>query len=156
MDWLDKIITPRVAVCAIVESVDRNYITMIKRKYPPLGLAFPGGFMEVDETIEETATREVKEETNLDICDGKLLDVTSGRNLDIRSHFVVISTVFRATSCIEPTPGDDALEAFWINWIDVGKIWDQLTERAKLEYDEYTRWRCFNQNGEKWVLSNLK
>lgn len=39
---------------------------------------FPGGTMEIDETIEEAAKRELKEETNLDLDEIKVLDVFSG------------------------------------------------------------------------------
>ena len=38
----------------------------------------PGGSMELYETIEETAIRELKEETNLDVHDLKLVTVLSG------------------------------------------------------------------------------
>lgn len=42
------------------------------------GWGLPGGLMELGESLEETAQREVKEETNLDIGKLKLLGVFSG------------------------------------------------------------------------------
>ena len=39
---------------------------------------FPGGVMELGESFEETAKRELKEETNLEIDDFKLIKVLSG------------------------------------------------------------------------------
>ncbi len=41
---------------------------------------FPGGAMELGESFEETAMRELKEETNLDIKDMKLIKVLSGKD----------------------------------------------------------------------------
>lgn len=41
---------------------------------------FPGGTMELEETIEEVARRELKEETNLEIDELKVLDVFSGKD----------------------------------------------------------------------------
>ncbi len=41
---------------------------------------FPGGAMELGESFEETARRELKEETNLDIIDMELIEVMSGKD----------------------------------------------------------------------------
>lgn len=41
---------------------------------------FPGGTMELGETIEDVAKRELKEETNLDIDEVKIIDVFSGED----------------------------------------------------------------------------
>ncbi len=40
---------------------------------------FPGGTLELFETIEECAKRELKEETNLEMDDIKILDIFSGK-----------------------------------------------------------------------------
>lgn len=40
---------------------------------------FPGGSMELGESFEDTATRELKEETNLEVRQMKLLKVLSGK-----------------------------------------------------------------------------
>ena len=40
----------------------------------------PGGLKELNETIEECAIREIKEETNLEVSDLKLLAVLSGKD----------------------------------------------------------------------------
>lgn len=165
MEWLDKIVTPRVGVVAIVESSNRDKLLLIKRKFPPYGLAFPGGFMEVGETIAQTAIREVAEETGIAIYENDaagLLGVTSEPSLDPRAQFVVVATVFRELLYRQPIAGDDALEAFWVNWrlIHASTAWDDMTERSRIEFNEYCRWRHFNEAAQsvlgKWQLPKLK
>ena len=159
MDWLDKIITPRVGVVAIVESSNREKLLLIRRKFPPHGFAFPGGFVELGETVAQTAIREVEEETGIHIYtndEAGLLLVTSATNLDPRAQFVVIAVVFKELFDRQPTPGDDALETFWTEWRTLRQtpFWSELTERSKQEYNEYCRWRTFAKDSE-WRLSKL-
>lgn len=44
----------------------------------------PGGIMELGESLEETARREVKEETGLDVGHLELLDIFSGRDFYLK------------------------------------------------------------------------
>ena len=55
-------------------------------------LGLPGGFVNVGETIEEAARREVKEETSLDVELTNILGVYSDPKRDPRGH--IMSTVF--------------------------------------------------------------
>ena len=45
----------------------QTYLLLIQRKQPPFQYkwAFPGGFVEIDENIEDAAYRELKEETGI-------------------------------------------------------------------------------------------
>ncbi|SHE98581.1 NUDIX hydrolase [Clostridium fallax] len=58
----------------------------------------PGGLMELGESLEETAIREVKEETGLDIHKLKLLNVFSGKDYYVKlinkDEFYVVNAVF--------------------------------------------------------------
>ena len=81
-------------------------IVLIERKNPPVGLALPGGFVEVGESVEEAAVREMKEETGLEVKLSKLLGVYSDPNRDPRFH--VVSVVFVGDAEGEPKAGSDA------------------------------------------------
>jgi len=139
-DWKKKIITPRVAAVGLVESPDRTKLLVIKRKYPPLGYAFPGGMVDLGETIEETAVREIKEETGIDAEVLGLLNVTSHPEHDPRWHVVVPHLVMRARKEQMPEGKDDAEEAFWMGYEDP-KLPELLIETSNVSLEDYKRWR---------------
>ncbi len=102
--------TPFVAVDGIVQLFDSedNFrgIVLIERKNPPLGIAIPGGFVEVGESCEEALIREMKEETGLDVEIIKLLGVYSQPDRDPRFHTVSITYLCKAYG--EPVASSDA------------------------------------------------
>ncbi len=81
-------------------------IVLIERLNPPKGLALPGGFVEVGESVEEAALREMKEETGLEVKLKRLLGVYSDPSRDPRGH--VVSVVFVADAEGKPKAGSDA------------------------------------------------
>jgi myo-inositol-1(or 4)-monophosphatase len=95
---------PFPTVDIIIETGDG--IVLIYRKNYPEGWALPGGFVEYGETLEETAIREAKEETGLDIKIKYLLGCYSKPDRDPRFH--TVTTVFVAEARGEPAGGDDA------------------------------------------------
>lgn len=99
--------TPLLTVDAVIKTT--GGIVLVKRKYPPLGWALPGGFVEIGETVEEAVCREASEETNLRITNLWLAGVFSDPARDPRFH--TVSVVFGAEATGEPTGRDDAIEA---------------------------------------------
>jgi 8-oxo-dGTP diphosphatase len=86
-------------------------IVMVKRAEEPLRgrWCLPAGFLEMDESPEECAVREAKEETGLDIRVKKLLGVDIGRD-DPRVQVVLIIYLAERTGG-RLCAGDDASEA---------------------------------------------
>ncbi len=72
-----------VADCVAIKN---NSVLLVKRAYPPFkGMwSLPGGFMDNNETIEQTALRELKEETGATGRIIGLIGVYSGRKRDPR------------------------------------------------------------------------
>lgn len=94
-------------------------ILLVKRGVPPgKGLwAIPGGMIELGETIQQAAEREILEETGIRIQAREpvytfdLIDRdTEGR---IRYHYVVVD-VFAYYVSGEPVAHDDVVEAKWV------------------------------------------
>ncbi|MEO0076600.1 MAG: NUDIX hydrolase [candidate division WOR-3 bacterium] len=96
--------TIKLAVDVIIDIAGK--VILIRRKNPPYGWALPGGFVEYGESVEEAASREIKEETGLEIKDLKQFHVYSKPDRDPRGH--TVSVVFTAKGIGEPKASDDA------------------------------------------------
>lgn len=106
--------TPFLAIDGIVEIYSDNGIfkgiVLIERLNTPKGLALPGGFVDIGETVETAVMREMKEEISLDVTIKSLLGVYSDPKRDSRFHCVSIVYVCKAFGA--PVGADDAKEAF--------------------------------------------
>ena len=104
---MKKYKNPIPTVDIIIELEDIG-IVLIKRKNPPFGWALPGGFVDYNESLEEAAVRESKEETSLEVKLKGQLHTYSRPGRDPRCH--TISTVFIAEAKGVPKARDDAKE----------------------------------------------
>ncbi|MCM8788509.1 MAG: NUDIX hydrolase, partial [Candidatus Omnitrophica bacterium] len=95
---------PYPTVDAIVRKGDG--VVLVYRKNPPTGWAMPGGFINYGESAEKAVTREVMEETGLNIKNLELFGVFSDPGRDPRFH--TISIVYTADGNGNLKAGDDA------------------------------------------------
>lgn len=111
---------PRPAVTAdiiILKTIDNNQsVLLTERKHPPFeGMwALPGGFVNMDETLEEAALRELHEETGITGIVLNQFHTFSKVNRDPRHR--TITTVFIGyanDTTSAPEAGDDASKAEW-------------------------------------------
>ncbi len=109
--------SPKLTIDIIINIKDK--IVLIKRKNPPYGWALPGGFVDYEETVENAAIREAKEETSLDLENLKQFHVYSEPTRDPRGHN--ISVVFTAQGIGIPKAADDAKEIGLFNQNDLPK-----------------------------------
>ncbi len=92
--------------------IEPSQILLIQRKHDPFAgmWALPGGFNEMDETLEETARRELLEETGLEIANMRQFKTVSTPGRDPRGR--TVTTVFVGIAGTEDLhraiAGDDA------------------------------------------------
>jgi 8-oxo-dGTP diphosphatase len=101
---------PRLTVDILIQmNGSADEVVLVKRKFPPLGWAIPGGFVDWGETVEASAIREALEETSLQVKLIRQFHVYSDPARDPRGH--TVSVVFVATGEGDPQGQDDAAEA---------------------------------------------
>lgn len=113
-----KIISLTVDCIIFSKDTEKINVLLIKRKYPPFKncWALPGGFVEVDETLDSAARRELKEETGLEIMDLKQLYTFGDLDRDPRGRTVsVVYYGFADKSGMNAVASDDAKEAKWFD-----------------------------------------
>lgn len=99
-------------------------ILLIRRDRQPYRgeWALPGGFVDMDETLEEAIDRELKEETNLSGIHLQQLHAFSAIDRDPRGR--TVSVVFWGIlhDNQQARAGDDAREAKWFNIIKLPEL----------------------------------
>jgi len=121
---VNKFERPSVTVDLVVFSIinDNLKILLIKRKEWPFKgkLALPGGFIKMDETLEEAAERELREETGLKNQYLEQLYTFGDVKRDPRTRVITISYLALINSeNITLKAGTDAES---VNWFDVKNI----------------------------------
>ena len=111
---------PRPAVtadCVVIGSAadSSRYVLLIQRGNEPYKgcWALPGGFMDMDETLEQCALRELNEETGL-TPSGDITELKSFSTVDRDPRGRTITVAFLIEMPLtEAKGGDDAAEARW-------------------------------------------
>ena len=111
---------PAVTVDAILISSKRSVLLIERGRDPFKGTwALPGGFVDMDESLEAACKRELEEETGILIREVKQFKTYGDVNRDPRHR--TISVVFYAQTETEllPEAGDDAANARWFPLSDL-------------------------------------
>ncbi|MDE6201738.1 MAG: NUDIX hydrolase [Clostridiales bacterium] len=141
---------PSVTVDAVLYRVlaeNTLRILMIKRGgHPYIGMyAFPGGFVEKDESCESAVARELAEETGVTGIPLRQLTTVSTPDRDPRWRNITVVYAAEVDENIRFAAGDDAADA---EWFDVSISGDALTFTADslsfgctldIAYDEFGR-----------------
>lgn len=95
--------------------IHRGRVLLVERGRAPFrGMwALPGGFVELEETVEAAVVREVREETGLTVRPVGLVGVYSGPDRDPRKPTTTVVFFVRGRPG-PPRGGDDAATASWV------------------------------------------
>jgi len=95
--------------------IRRGSVLLVRRGCPPFrgSWALPGGFVELEEKVEEAVVRELKEETGLRARPWKIVGVYSGPHRDPRKPTTSVAYLMRGRGG-RPRGGDDAESAEWV------------------------------------------
>ena len=108
---------PVVGVGAVV--VRDGKALIVKRAHEPRKgeWSLPGGLLELGESLQDAARREIKEETGLDIDVGPVIETFDRVHRDdqgrIRYHFVIVDFLCWPREG-EAVPGSDADDVAWV------------------------------------------
>jgi 8-oxo-dGTP diphosphatase len=132
-DWPRPMVTVDVVVFRVFK--DKANLLLIKRGKEPFKgqWAFPGGFVELDEELEDAAVRELAEETGLVGIELEQMHTFGrcGRDPRGRQITLVFMGIIRDGSD-ELKAGDDAAEA---EWFDI----DTLPKDMAFDHSEIAR-----------------
>lgn len=111
---------PVVGVGAVV--VDHDRLLLVRRGRGPArgDWSVPGGKLDLNETLAEAVTRELREETGLEGVCGPLLGWTE--RIDEEGHFVLLDFEVTIVGDDDPVPGDDAVAVAWVDLHEVGEL----------------------------------
>ena len=109
---------PRPAVtadCIVITREERPRVLLIQRGGEPFRghWALPGGFMDMDETAQECAMRELTEETGLTVTETHQVGAYSRVDRDPRGRTVGIAYLSIVDSPMPVQGQDDAAKAEW-------------------------------------------
>ena len=94
---------------------EKTQVLLIKRGSEPCKdmWALPGGFMNIDESAEEAATRELKEETGIDVKEVTQVGAYSKVDRDPRERVITIAFYTVIDNPVRAVGQDDAKQAEW-------------------------------------------
>ena len=109
---------PRPAVtadCVVITKEEQPKVLLIQRGAAPYKgcWAFPGGFMNMDETTEQCAIRELEEETGLRVSDVHQIGAYSKVDRDPRGRTITVAYLAILNAPVEVKGQDDAAKAEW-------------------------------------------
>ncbi|MBQ2097590.1 MAG: NUDIX hydrolase, partial [Bacteroidales bacterium] len=111
---------PRPAVtadCIVMTRDDEPKVLLIERGHEPFKgcWAFPGGFMNMDETTEQCAIRELEEETGLKVNEIKQIGAYSKVDRDPRGRTITVAYLALVDKPLPVRGQDDAAKAQWFS-----------------------------------------
>ena len=138
---------PRPAVtadCIVITRKAEPKVLLIERGDEPFKgcWAFPGGFMNMDETTEQCAIRELEEETGLKVSEVHQIGAYSKVDRDPRGRTVTVAYLAIIDAPMAVNGQDDAAKAQWFLLSALPQLafdHDEIIQDAIKKYKEVVR-----------------
>ena len=138
---------PRPAVtadCIVITKEAEPKVLLIERGEEPFKgcWAFPGGFMNMDETTEQCAIRELEEETNLKVSEVHEIGAYSKVDRDPRGRTVTVAYLAIIDTPMTIKGQDDAAKAQWFPLTALPELafdHDEIVRDAIKKYNEIVK-----------------
>lgn len=129
------------ADCIVITKEAEPKVLLIERGDEPFKgcWAFPGGFMNMDETTEQCAIRELEEETGLHISEVHQIGAYSKVDRDPRGRTVTVAYLAIVDEPITVNGQDDAAKAQWFSLSALPVLafdHDEIVQDAVKKYKE--------------------
>ncbi|BCB04311.1 NUDIX hydrolase [Bacillus sp. KH172YL63] len=136
---------PLILVGAVVMIINEKNEVLLQQRRSPLGTwGLPGGLMELAESTEETARREVKEETSLELGQLHLLNVYSGADQYIKAEngdeFYVVTTAYYTFDYFGEWKADES-ESIELAFFPLGEWPEKMVGSHRAMLSDYMKQR---------------
>lgn len=113
-------------------------VLLIKRKNHPFieQWAFPGGFVNMDEDLDQAAYRELKEETSVDAVSLTQLHTYGDVHRDPRMRVISVAYLAILPQQMDTEANDDAKEALWFDIIQSDTHIELINSKAHIRYEQ--------------------
>jgi len=135
MTYIYEYPRPAVTTDAVIFAYDEKNIDLkillIQRKNEPYKdfWAFPGGFVDLDESVENCVIRELEEETGLKNVKFEQFFTASEKGRDPRGHTISVFFLALIPLNLSIRQGDDAKN---VKWISIKNIPDLAFDHSKI------------------------
>ena len=139
---------PRPAVtadCVVLTKESVPQVLLIERGFDPFKgcWAFPGGFLNMDETTEQCAIRELEEETGLKLNELHQIGAYSKVDRDPRGRTITVAYLAIIDAPVAVTGQDDAAKAQWFPIDDLPPL---AFDHEDIMQDAITMFKNENRN----------
>ena len=132
------------ADCIVITKEAEPKVLLIERGDEPFKgcWAFPGGFMNMDETTEQCAIRELEEETGLKVSEVHQIGAYSKVDRDPRGRTVTVAYLAIVDAPMAVSGQDDAAKAQWFSLSALPELafdHEEIMQDAIKKYEEIVK-----------------
>ena len=130
----------------ILDEDGKILLGLRKNCYGAVTWGLPGGKLQMFETFEETAVREIKEETNLDVMveDIDVINLANSFDLNSETHFIQIGVLVKKYEGLLKVMEPEKCEE--LRFFDLDNLPEHLFASTKMNIELYKMKKFYNKS----------